>query len=188
MLSTDDYPGSMMADLVARELALPGGCPRVNLLLQHKYHARVAQARMSPELVPAFAWADSAGQVPLRLPYFVKPVKSFFSIGGQRVSGQAELPTAIHRATLPECFLAPFRELFEDHVHDVQFGRGRVIAEELLQGRQATLEGFAFDGEIHIIGIVDSVMFPGTPVFRRFEYPSTLPAGARERIAQRPRP
>lgn len=52
-----------------------------------------------------------------------------------------------------------------------------------MQGVQATLEGYAFGGEVHIVGIVDSIMFPGTIAFERFEYPSSLPASVQDRMA-----
>lgn len=32
------------------------------------------------------------------------------------------------------------------------------------------------------LGVVDSLMFPGTQIFRRFEYPSSLPQGVVARI------
>ncbi|NJS37142.1 MAG: ATP-grasp domain-containing protein, partial [Brachymonas sp.] len=38
-----------------------------------------------------------------------------------------------------------------------------------------SLDGIAFNGEIKPLGIVDSVMYPGTQAFMRFEYPSRLP-------------
>ncbi len=55
VVSTDDYPGSALAAIVAKALGLPGPEPRVNLMCQHKYLARVAQSALVPEAVPAFA-------------------------------------------------------------------------------------------------------------------------------------
>ena len=48
------------------------------------------------------------------------------------------------------------------------------IGEQLIRGVQVTLDGFAFDGEPTIAGVVDSVMFPGTSTFERFDYPSRM--------------
>src|SRR5919108_4662722 len=61
--------------------------------------------------------------------------------------------------------------------------RRRRFAEAPLAGAQATLEGFVQAGRFHCLGIVDSVMFPGTRVFARFEYPSRLPPEIQERMA-----
>src|SRR5262249_14872323 len=45
-------------------------------------------------------------------------------------------------------------------------------------------DGFCVAGEVQIMGIVDSVMFPDTHTFERFEYPSRLPAGVQDRMAK----
>ncbi|CAN5439917.1 hypothetical protein BH20ACI3_BH20ACI3_19300 [soil metagenome] len=57
-----------------------------------------------------------------------------------------------------------------------------LLVEELLEGLQATLEGYVYQGEIHLMGIVDSVMFPNTIAFKRFEYPSSLPESVQSRM------
>ena len=54
IISTDDYPGSTLAAAVAERLGWPGTAPHVNLLCQHKYHARLAQRRIAPDAVPRF--------------------------------------------------------------------------------------------------------------------------------------
>jgi hypothetical protein len=53
----------------------------------------------------------------------------------------------------------------------------------LLTGMQATVEGYAFGERVHILGVVDSVMFPGTIAFQRFEYPSALPQAVQHRMS-----
>ena len=39
VVSTDDYPGSALASIVAQRLGLPGPSSRANLLCQHKFHS-----------------------------------------------------------------------------------------------------------------------------------------------------
>lgn len=180
--STDDYPGSTLASIVAKRLNLPGTSPKANLLCQHKYHARERQRLASLEGTPAFERIESASQLSLPLPCFVKPVKSYFSIGAGRILHQGEVRHSVRRATLPECFFTPFRTLFEAHA-GLPFGEGRVLAEDLLEGHQATLEGYVFDGRMEALGVVDSIMFPGTHIFSRFEYPSSMPDGVLARMA-----
>src|SRR5207248_2696609 len=51
-------------------------------------------------------------------------------------------------------------------------------------GKQVTVEGCVFRGEVTIIGIVDSVMYPGTISFRRFDYPSSLPQAVQARMQE----
>jgi hypothetical protein len=60
VISTDDYPGSALAAVVAKELGLPGPEPLVNLTCQHKYLSRVAQSALMPDAVPPFALIDVA--------------------------------------------------------------------------------------------------------------------------------
>jgi hypothetical protein len=46
-----------------------------------------------------------------------------------------------------------------------------------------TVEGFVHGGNATIMGVVDSVMFPGTLAFARFDYPSALPADVQQRMS-----
>jgi biotin carboxylase len=48
------------------------------------------------------------------------------------------------------------------------------LVEELLTGEEVTLEGYVHKGRVVTIGITDSVKYPGTLSFERFEYPSIL--------------
>jgi hypothetical protein len=50
------------------------------------------------------------------------------------------------------------------------------IAEELVSGEEVTLEGYVHGGRVTVVGVTDSVKYPGTNSFERFEYPSRLPA------------
>lgn len=51
-----------------------------------------------------------------------------------------------------------------------------------MTGSQVTLEGYAFRGDVGVLGIVDSIMHPNTVAFRRFEYPSNLPVAVQEKM------
>ncbi|GBE10162.1 argininosuccinate lyase [bacterium BMS3Bbin12] len=181
VVSTDDYPGSTLAAIAAEKLGLAGVSPGANLLCQHKYHCRSAQRAVVPSAVPAFESLTGDGPTGMDFPLFIKPIKSFFSVGAYRVDAPEQLPERLRRATLPERFFDPMRVPFERYT-GLRFGDGRVIAEELLGGVQATVEGYAFNGEVCIFGIVDSVMFPGTFAFRRFDYPSGLPESVQGRM------
>ena len=44
-------------------------------------------------------------------------------------------------------------------------------------------KAMSYGGEVHILGVVDSIFFPGTLAFSRFDYPSALPEGVQERMA-----
>jgi biotin carboxylase len=185
VVSTDDYPGSALAAIVAQALGLPGPEPRVNLVCQHKYLARVAQSALVPEAVPAFALVDVALEAmpALDAPFLVKPVKSFFSIGAETIATPAALADLRARFARLDQFFLPLERLLQRFAGE-QIGTKRLIAEGLLKGEQVTVEGYALQGEITILGVVDSIMFPGTRSFARFEYPSALPESVQARMAE----
>lgn len=186
VVSTDDYPGCTLACLVAGSLGLPAPSPAVNLLCQHKYESRRAQARLAPEATPGFALVDAVGEFSpppgMPLPVFVKPVKSFFSIGAQKLAAWSDLDPIRARWAGLGAFFDPFERLLHAHTA-FSVGTRRLLLETLLHGVQVTVEGYICWGNPHVLGIVDSVMFPGTIVFQRFEYPSSLsePVQARMR-------
>jgi biotin carboxylase len=49
-----------------------------------------------------------------------------------------------------------------------------MMLEEVIHGAQYSLDGYVFNGEIRVIGCVDSIMYPRTQAFMRFDYPSKL--------------
>jgi biotin carboxylase len=187
VITSDDYPGSALAAVVAQRLGLPGPDPAAVLLCQHKYLARVEQARHVPQAVPSFALIDVADDAPLpgelRFPLFVKPVKSFFSIGAERVNSAAELAALLPHWNRLGQFFQPLERMLERFV-GATIGTKRLIAEGLLKGEQVTVEGYVHGGAATIFGVVDSILFPGTLAFSRFDYPSRLPPGVQRRMGE----
>lgn len=178
--STSDYPGCLVASIIARELGLPGPMPESVLHCSHKYYARLAQQVAVPEATPQFTLIDPdtliESAVTLPFPLFVKPVKSWFSQHARRVDSFDELSAFVRSPTLQAHlagFVRPFNQLlarYEDFQYDGRF----LIAEQVLVGVQVTLEGFVAAGVTYVVGIVDSVMHEGTLSFERFDYPSSL--------------
>jgi biotin carboxylase len=184
VISTDDYPGTALAAALAARLGLPGPDPAAALLCQHKFESRRLQRKYAPAAVPDFALLDiEETPAAIRYPVFVKPVKSYFSIGARLVRSAAELRREQRRWSRAGDFFRPFEALLK-HYTGVEIGTRRLIAEAPLKGVQATLEGFVRDGRLHRVGIVDSVMFPGTRAFQRFEYPSGAPCEVQDRMAE----
>lgn len=182
VVSTDDYPGSTLAAILAARLSLPGTPATADLMCQHKYHSRQIQRHAQPDAVPPFALLEDPEWPPLPFPFLIKPVKSFFSVGAWSVDGAEALRKLALLASLPEPFFAPLDVLLHRYA-GVAPTPSRVLAEGLLCGTQCTFEGYVDQGQVHPIGIVDSIFFPGTPSFQRFEYPSGLPKTVRDRIA-----
>ena len=186
--SSSDYPGSLIAAVIAQELGLPGPNPRSMLQCSHKYYSRLAQSQAVPEATPAFALLDPLSlyeqAVPLSFPFFVKPVKSWFSQLARRVDSYEELSRFI---TSPDVafhlteFVRPFNQLLTREGFDLS--ASYMLAEELLTGHQVTLEGFIFEGRLTVVGIVDSQMYRNTRSFERFDYPSRIGAALADRMA-----
>ncbi|MGE5261239.1 MAG: ATP-grasp domain-containing protein, partial [Actinomycetota bacterium] len=184
VISTDDYPGSALAAIVAGRLGLPGPDPRAVLISQHKYLSRVAQAELVPDAVPSFCLIDTAEGAALpdetSFPLFVKPVKSFFSVGAEPVATRAELAALLPRWRALDQFFLPLERMLERYAGE-SIGSKRLIGEGVLRGVQVTVEGYAFGGKVEVLGVVDSIMFPGTIAFARFDYPSCLPESVQAR-------
>ena len=187
VISSDDYPGCSLAAVIAERLGLPAPSPAVTLICQHKYLSRAAQANIAPEAVPPFSLIDVAAGAPLpdnlRFPLFVKPVKSFFSIGAEKVASASELAALFPRWLGLDQFFLPLDRMLERYA-GATIGTKRLIAEGLLKGEQVTVEGYIYGGKAGIFGVVDSVMFPGTLAFSRFDYPSSLPDEVQARMAE----
>ncbi|MGH7918103.1 MAG: ATP-grasp domain-containing protein, partial [Candidatus Binataceae bacterium] len=185
IVSTDDYPGATIAAIVAKRLNLPGVSPEANLLCQHKYLSRQIQRAAAPEAVPKFHLlnANPEADLPpdLEFPVFVKPVKSFFSVGAGRVDSLGQLRSIQKEWLNKASFFQPFDAMLQKyagHAMRTEF----LLAEELLTGWQTTLDGYVYHGEVFPVGVVDSIMFPGTIAFQRFEYPSRLPETVQHRM------
>src|SRR5262245_48945983 len=58
------------------------------------------------------------------------------------------------------------------------------LAEELMGGRQCTLEAWMARGELVLLGIVDSIRLPNRVSFTRFEYPSRLSSTEQQEIVR----
>jgi biotin carboxylase len=179
------FPGmNVAAACIAEHLGLPGPSPMAILTCEHKYYCRVAQQKFVPDATADFqiiAENDLKSLEAIRFPRFVKPVKSILSSGAFTVNNQEELMRAISSDSLPKHFLKPFNELIKKY-SDFEYNADYFLVEELLEGWQVSLEGFVYQGEITIMGIVDSLMFPGTISFKRFQYPSCLSETVQERM------
>ncbi len=175
------------ASIIAKRLGLPGPSPASVMCCEHKYYSRVAQKRLVPHAVPAFQLldggnAEAANEV-TAFPVFLKPVKSCMSINAHRVDDRNQLRDIAKSSLLPEGFIRPFNDMLRSYT---SFGlhASYLLVESLLEGFQVSLEGYVFDGRVHVMGILDALMFPGTISFRRFRYPSLLHADVQERMKQ----
>jgi hypothetical protein len=158
---------ALLAALLAERRGLPGPRPQALIACQHKPTARELQRRAAPEATPAFATLH--GDPPFDPPFFVKPVVGRLSQNAYRIDDLAELSDIVEneRYTARYARIAGLAPGGAPDVHGF-------IAEELLSGEEVTLEGYVSGGRATTIGVTDSVKYPGTLSFERFEYPSIL--------------
>lgn len=186
IVTSEDYPGSIFASIIAQQAGLPTPLPEQVLLFQHKYYSRLAQLKYVPEATPNFMLANSEQfnslLFDLPFPVFIKPVKSYFSVFANSANNSDELKHLIKTSVLPPEFLHQFNWFVRNYT-PYDLDANYLLVENSLQGIQVTFEGFVHKGTMVPIGIVDSVMFPGTICFKRFEYPSSLPAAVQARMA-----
>ncbi len=191
IVTSDEQFGPVVASLLGERLGLPHTPVEAVLASQHKYYARRAFERALPESNPRFGLLRRdfrrTREMPLAFPFYVKPVKAAFSVLARRVASFEELDRHARfswfEQAIIERLVRPFGEVMRRR-SDFDVEPFSLIAEEIVDGAQVTVNGFARGGRISMLGVVDSLMYPGTDQFQRFQYPSALPAawlaGAKE--------
>jgi len=186
-----DIPVGTILPILARKYGVPSPSLESVLKCQHKYWSRLEQAKVIPEAVPHFALfdpfeADPLERIGLDFPFWIKPVKSAGAYLGFRVDSREQFreKLAVIRAEIKR-LSEPFGYLFSlaDLPEDMAGVEGHnCIAEEIIGGHQCTLEGFVFEGEVSVYGVIDSVRYPESSAFLRYEYPSSLPGSVQARM------
>jgi hypothetical protein len=176
VVATKDQ-SALLASILAERRDLPGPSPAALLACQHKPTSRELQRAVAPESTPLSALVD--GELPFPPPFFVKPAVGRLSQGAVRIES-AEALAGLGRIAALDGYATRYERIAA--LAGAPAGRARgVIAEELLSGAEVTLEGYVHRSRVTTIGVTDSVKYPGTISFERFEYPSALP---NERLAE----
>jgi biotin carboxylase len=168
---------ALLASVVAQRRGLPGPSPQALFACQHKPTSRELQRQAVPEATPRFELVDGAAS--LERPFFVKPVVGRLSQLARRIDDPAELVELPSEDRYLDEYvrLAELAGLPTDGLHGF-------VAEELAEGDEMTLEGYVHGGRVIVIGVTDSVKYPGTNSFERFEYPSRLPPERVDELAR----
>ena len=182
VVTSDEQFGPFIAALVAQRLGLPHAPLEAILTIQHKYYARRAFQRLAPEANPRFGLLRrdfrSALDVPLPFPFYVKPAKAAFSVLARRVDSFEQLRRHAcfgrMEAAIIERLVRPFAQVMRAH-STLAEDPLCMVCEEIAAGPQVTANGYARAGRVTMLGSVDSIMYPGTDQFQRFQYPSSLP-------------
>ena len=189
VITSDEQFGPFTAALIAERLGLRHANLEAVLTIQHKHYARRAFERIAPESNARHGLLrrdfSTPADVPLAYPFYVKPVKAAFSVLARRIDSFEELRRHTRFGWLErriiEGLVRPFGEVMRAHspLDEDPFG---MVCEEILRGPQVTANGFVRDGRVTLVGTVDSIMYPGTDHFQRFQYPSSHDASTLARI------
>lgn len=188
-----DFPGCCLSPVLSRRLGLAGPDLEAVAKCEHKYWARSEMAACIPDMTPRYCAvdpfaADPAERIDLEYPYWLKPVVSHSSYLGFMVENEEDLEEslAIIRQKIDH-FGKPFDEFLEyvDVPPAMADIHGRYcIAEEIISAEnQVTLEGYAWNGRVAVVGWIDSLReSQSQSSFSRYDYPSRLPRSVLERM------
>ncbi|BCO32166.1 hypothetical protein TspCOW1_22690 [Thiohalobacter sp. COW1] len=188
-----DFPVTAMTAILCRRHGLTTPTLESVLRCEHKYWSRLEQCRAIPEFTPGFTQVDpfsddEINNIELPYPFWIKPVKGTDSLLAFRVRNREDLRNSIaairreiHRIAEPFDHILSHARLPEEIV---PVKGHHCIVEELVPGRQCTVEGYVHDGEVHHHGIIDSINYPQSSSFLRYQYPSRLPRRVKDRAVE----
>lgn len=187
-----DFPVSTMLPLLCEKYSTPNASLQSLLKCEHKYWSRKVMAEVIPEHIPKFTAFDpfddnalsQIGEADLRFPFFVKPIKSSGSRLGFRINSPEDFDYAVEkiRAEIGQ-ISEPFNVVLDkadlpDEIRAI--GGHYCMAEQVIGGRQCTIEGYVHDGEVVPYATVDSIRYAQFLSFFYYLYPSSLPRSVQE--------
>jgi len=179
-----DFPVSDMVPFLNQKFGLKSATLESVVKCEHKYWSRIEQSQIIKEYVPRFNSVDpfddnALSKIDIEYPFWIKPIRSVASYLGFRINNKKEFH---HNIKIIRENISRFGEQFNyilqyvNMPEEISHVNGNIcIAEEIISGRQCTLEGYVHDGKTHIYGIVDSIRCPNRSSFSRYQYPSKLP-------------
>lgn len=166
---------ALLAAVICELRGLPGPTPEALFACQHKLISRQRQSEVVPQATPRFAPLDGRA-LPFRPPFFVKPVVGRLSQSARRVDSESDLPGPHEN----DAYAEGYRSVAE--LAGLANGFEGFLAEDLLDGLEVTLEGYVHRNRVTVVGVTDSLKYPGTNSFERFEYPSRLSRERRDEL------
>jgi len=187
-----DFPVSVIVPILCERFNVPGPSLESVIKCEHKYWSRLEQRKVIPEYIPDFIKFNPFDdnpleQIPFDYPFWVKPIKSTGSQLGFRINKKKDFNRAIKILRENIGLFKPFDQLLDmielpPEVADVN--SSHCVAEQIISGRQCTLEGYVFNGKVQTYGIIDSIREPNRTTFARYQYPSGLPRTVRDEMSK----
>jgi hypothetical protein len=181
VVSNHEQFGALAAAMLAERMGWPGTPVAAVLACQHKQYARQVLQQVCPEANLPFTVLDAAYGAPipegLDYPLFVKPVKAAFSVLActvrSRQALQAHTSFGAWELWVIRHLVEPFERVAKKRLPQAGTAH-RLLLEQPVAGAQYNLDGYAFNGQVSAIGVVQAHMYPGTEAFMRFDYPCAL--------------
>ncbi len=191
VVSNHEQFGALAAALLAERMGWPGTSVNAVLACQHKLHARQVLAEVCPEANCDFVPLNTAYGEPipdgLRYPAFVKPVKAAFSVLARTVHSREELQAHTRfgwwELWVIRHLVEPFERIARTRLPQAGTAH-KLMLEQPMPGAQYNLDGYVFDGQTHLLGVVDAMHYPGTQAFMRFDFPGLLDATLQARALE----
>ena len=131
---------------------------------------------------------DPRAAIPLKFPFWIKPVKSFASQLGFRIHNAREFHDSISIIRKGIGKLAkPFNFFLQQIPLPAEVAAvdgSYCLAEEIITGKQCTIEGYVYNGQVEVYGVVDSIRESNRSTFARYQYPSKIPRDIQDRMTQ----
>jgi len=178
-----NFPVTCLTPLAARHYNLPGLPLSALIKCEHKYLSRTEQKKVLPDAVPEFSLVDPFDNQPfdsveIEFPFWIKPMVSFASQLCYKVHDKKEFDEAvseikkrIHRFADPFNYVLKQADI-PDIIKDID--GYYCLAEQTISGKQCTVEGYVYDGDVGFTGVFDSRRHPDHETFFSYEYPSSL--------------
>ena len=185
-----DFPVTCLAPFLSHRQGLTASSLESVLKCEHKYWCRLEQSKVIEE-TPKFCAVNpfddqELSKIPFDYPFWIKPVKAFASQLGFRIHNAPEFQDSIQ---VIRQGISRFAEPFNYFLKQVSLpdeialvGGEWCIAEEIISGCQCTLEGYVYQGELTVYGVVDSIRESNRSTFSRYQYPSHLPKHIQKRM------
>tara|TARA_Y100001958_G_C21230325_1_gene556006 strand:+ start:856 stop:2193 length:1338 start_codon:yes stop_codon:yes gene_type:complete len=182
IVSNHEQFGALCAAMIAEKMNWPGTPVKAILACQNKLYARQILKAVAPQANVEFQKLSARYQEKINekieFPLFAKPVKAAFSVLAKRIDTYDTLEKHINFSKselwIIKHLVNPFEKIFQRYFPNSESTHS-LILEELIEGDHLCLNGYFYKNEMESIGVVDSIMYPNTNAFMRFEYPSCLP-------------
>lgn len=191
VVSYFDFPGSVLVPIIAEKYGLPGPSLKSVMRCEHKYCSRMAQYKVIPENIPAFKAFDPYDNnayeyIGFEPPFWIKPIKSYHSYLAYQIKNKKhfnecleEVREHIDYISEPFSYIIKTYEMPENITED----QDKMFAETPISGHQCTVEGYVYNHEVVIYGVIDSITEEKYPSFARYQYPSSHPYEVQYRMS-----